>query len=70
MQTINISIITGEVANLEEAIKKVNAEIQAENSNLHVLNTSLHETNHAISLKVDFGIWKFVYVFIFKFCVS
>lgn len=44
---------TGEVANLEEAIKQVNAEIQAENSNLHVLNTSLHEKNHAISLKVS-----------------
>lgn len=44
--------ITGEVANLEEAIKQVNAEIQAENSSLHILNTSLHETNHAISLKV------------------
>ncbi|XP_046446401.1 E3 ubiquitin-protein ligase Bre1-like isoform X3 [Daphnia pulex] len=42
----------GEVVNLEEAIKQVNAEIQAENSNLHVLNTSLHEKNHAISLKL------------------
>lgn len=42
----------GEVANLEEAIKQVNTEIQAENSNLHVLNTSLHEKNHAISLKL------------------
>lgn len=43
----------GEVANLEEAIKQVNAEIQAENSKLHALNTSLHESNHAISLKVS-----------------
>lgn len=42
----------GEVANLEEAIKQVNAEIQAENSKLHILNTSLHETNHAVSLKL------------------
>jgi len=43
----------GEVANLEEAIKQVNAEIQAENSKLHVLNTSLHEKNHGIALKVS-----------------
>lgn len=47
-------MILGEIANLEEAIKQVNAEIQAENSNLHILNTSLHETNHTISLKVSF----------------
>ena len=37
---------------LEEAVKQVNAEIQAEKSKLHVLNTSLHEKNHAIALKV------------------
>jgi len=42
----------GDAPNLEEAIKQVNAEIQAENSNLHLLNTSLHENNHAISLKL------------------
>ena len=48
--------LLGEVANLEEAIKQVKAEIQAENSNLYVLNTSLHETNHAVSLKVLNGL--------------
>lgn len=46
-------VYVGEIANIEEAIKQVNAEIQAENSNLHVLNTSLHEKNHSIALKVN-----------------
>ena len=61
----------GEVANLEEAIKQVNADIQAENSKLHVLNTSLHENNHAISLKVSSKSALFIsLVFLYKnFCL-
>lgn len=44
--------VEGEAANLEEAIKQVNCELQAENGRLHALNTSLHEKTHAIALKL------------------
>ena len=42
----------GEVPQLDETVKQVNAELQSENSSLHSLNTSLHEKNHTIALKL------------------
>ena len=42
----------GEVPQLDDTVKQVNAELQSENSSLHSLNTSLHEKNHTIALKL------------------
>lgn len=37
---------------MDEVIRQANIEIQAENKNLHALNTSLHKKYHTISLKM------------------
>lgn len=45
-------MLSGGSINADEAIKQVYAELQTENSKLHLINTSLHETNHTVTLKV------------------
>ena len=37
---------------MDETIRQANIDLQAENRNLHTLNTSLHEKYHTMSLKV------------------
>jgi len=46
---------------MDETVRQVNIELQAENRNLQALNTSLHEKYHTSSLKVSFEIC-FVFV--------
>lgn len=36
---------------IDEQVKELNIRLQLENSNLHRLNTSLHEKNHYLALK-------------------
>lgn len=38
---------------MDETIRQANIDLQAENRNLHTLNTSLHEKYHTMSLKVS-----------------
>lgn len=45
---------------MDETIRQVNVDLQAENRNLHTLNTSLHEKYHTMSLKVCFK-WNFIF---------
>jgi len=42
----------GPPPNLDEAVKKANAELTNENKSLNCLVTSLHEKHHTMSLKV------------------
>ncbi|KAK6625307.1 E3 ubiquitin-protein ligase bre1 [Polyplax serrata] len=42
-----------EKPNMDETIRQVNVDLQAENRNLHTLNTSLHEKYHTMSLKMS-----------------
>ncbi|KAL0272152.1 UNVERIFIED_CONTAM: hypothetical protein PYX00_005230 [Menopon gallinae] len=41
-----------EKPNMDETIRQANIDLQAENRNLHTLNTSLHEKYHTMSLKM------------------
>jgi E3 ubiquitin-protein ligase BRE1 len=41
-----------EVPNIDEVVRRANAEIQMENRNLQAINIQLHEKYHTISLKV------------------
>lgn len=41
-----------EAPNIDEVVRRANAEIQMENRNLQVLNLQLHEKHHTSSLKV------------------
>lgn len=51
---------TEETPNIDEVVRRANAEIQMENRNLQVLNLQLHEKHHTSSLKViDFC---FIYI--------
>ncbi|XP_015514914.1 E3 ubiquitin-protein ligase Bre1 isoform X2 [Neodiprion pinetum] len=42
-----------EAPNIDDVVKKANAEIQAENRNLQAINIQLHEKYHTISLKMS-----------------
>ncbi|XP_048507689.1 E3 ubiquitin-protein ligase Bre1 isoform X2 [Athalia rosae] len=42
-----------EVPNIDDVVKKANAEIQMENRNLQAINIQLHEKYHTISLKMS-----------------
>ncbi|KAK6625311.1 E3 ubiquitin-protein ligase bre1 [Polyplax serrata] len=42
-----------EKPNMDETIRQANIDLQAENRNLHTLNTSLHEKYHTMSLKMS-----------------
>lgn len=51
---------TEEAPNIDEVVRRANAEIQMENRNLQVINLQLHEKHHTSSLKViDFC---FIYI--------
>lgn len=41
-----------EAPNIDEVVRRANAEIQMENRNLQVINLQLHEKHHSTSLKV------------------
>lgn len=41
-----------EAPNIDEVVRRANAEIQMENRNLQAINIQLHEKYHTISLKV------------------
>ena len=46
-------LIVEEVPNIDEVVRKANADLQAENRNLLASNIQLHEKYHTISLKVS-----------------
>lgn len=45
-------LYTEDVPNIDEVVRRANAEIQMENRNLQAINIQLHEKYHTISLKV------------------
>jgi len=58
-----INHYTEEAPNIDEVVRRANAEIQMENRNLQAINIQLHEKYHTISLKV----MNLFYLFIFNF---
>lgn len=49
--TVNRTVLE-EAPNIDEVVRRANAEIQMENRNLQAINIQLHEKYHTISLKV------------------
>lgn len=49
-----------EAPNIDEVVRRANAEIQMENRNLQAINIQLHEKYHTISLKVILFIFNFL----------
>lgn len=51
--------------NIDEVVRRANAEIQMENRNLQAINIQLHEKYHTISLKViDFFCLYLIFYFL------
>ncbi|XP_025160592.1 E3 ubiquitin-protein ligase Bre1 isoform X1 [Harpegnathos saltator] len=48
-----VSVCTDEAPNIDEVVRRANAEIQMENRNLQAINIQLHEKYHTISLKMS-----------------
>lgn len=48
-----VFLCADEAPNIDEVVRRANAEIQMENRNLQAINIQLHEKYHTISLKVS-----------------
>ena len=53
-----------EAPNIDEVVRRANAEIQMENRNLQAINIQLHEKYHTISLKVIDFLFYLIFYFL------